>query len=315
MLTSSSRARAHSIEQQPMPAKFLSSYLAILCLLASATMWGLIWYPLRLLELVGMPGIWSTLVMYTASLLMGMVLSIGVWREFTRRPLWLLLIALTSGWTNVAFVLAVLDGNVVRVLLLFYLSPLWAVLFAYWLLQEKISPGFWGVIALAMFGALVMLWAPDLGYPWPRSGPDWLAISSGFAFALSNVFIRRVQDVSVRVKTSASWVGVVLVALIIIAAWQEPIPQVAASGWWGAIALGIGGTFVMTLAVQYGVTHMPVHRSAVILLFELVAGAVSSQLLTDEQVLPREWAGGFLIIVAAYLAARTQVNANAETTA
>jgi drug/metabolite transporter (DMT)-like permease len=52
---------------------------------------------------------------------------------------------------------------------------------------------------------------------------------------------------------------------------------------------------------------MPLHRSAVILLFELVVGAVSALLLTDEQVLPREWLGGGLILMAAYLTAHAQV--------
>jgi len=71
-----------------------------------------------------------------------------------------------------------------------------------------------------------------------------------------------------------------------------------------AVLLGAGGFLVMTLTVQYGVTRMPVHRSAVILLFELVVGAVSSQLLTEETVLPREWLGGGMIVTAAWLAAR-----------
>lgn len=241
-----------------------------------------------------MTGIWSTLVMYLASLCLGLVLSARHLGEFGRRPWMLLWMAISSGWTNVAFVLAVLDGNVVRVLLLFYLSPLWAVLFGWLFLKEQITPGFWGIIALALVGALVMLWAPDLGYPWPQSGPDWLAISSGFAFALSNVLIRQMQDISIWTKTNVSWVGVVLVALMFILLQAETPPQVSGSLWWGAGVLGIFGTFSMTLAVQYGVTHMPIHRSAVILLFELVAGALSSQLLTDEMVLPREWLGGGL---------------------
>jgi drug/metabolite transporter (DMT)-like permease len=67
----------------------------------------------------------------------------------------------------------------------------------------------------------------------------------------------------------------------------------------------------MTFTVLYGVTRMPVHRSAVILLFELVIGAVSSLLLTDEVVLPREWLGGSMIIAAAWLAAR--IHARDET--
>ena len=70
-----------------------------------------------------------------------------------------------------------------------------------------------------------------------------------------------------------------------------------------AVVLGLGGFLVMALSVQYGVTHMPLHRSAVILLFELVVGAVSALLLTDEIVLPREWLGGGMIVLAAWVAA------------
>jgi drug/metabolite transporter (DMT)-like permease len=80
-------------------------------------------------------------------------------------------------------------------------------------------------------------------------------------------------------------------------------------GW--AVVLGLGGFLVMALAVQYGVTHMPLHRSAVILLFELVVGAVSALLLTDEIVLPREWLGGGMIVLAAWVAA--YIHAGEET--
>ncbi len=73
----------------------------------------------------------------------------------------------------------------------------------------------------------------------------------------------------------------------------------------GAAMLGIFGILLMTTLVQYGVTHMPVHRSAVISLIELVAGAVSQQLLTDAVVTVREWVGGALIVIGAYLSART----------
>jgi drug/metabolite transporter (DMT)-like permease len=68
--------------------------------------------------------------------------------------------------------------------------------------------------------------------------------------------------------------------------------------------LGLFGILLMTLMVQYGVTHLPVQRSAVIVLVELIAGAVSQQLLTDEIVTAREWGGGLLIALGAYLAAR-----------
>ena len=108
-------------------------------------------------------------------------------------------------------------------------------------------------------------------------------------------------------KSAASWLGVVLVAGIWILIVQEPFPHVQASTWIGALLLGWFGFIVMTVTVIYGVSHMPVHRSAVILLFELVVGAVSSLLLTDERVLLQEWLGGALIITAAYLAAHAHI--------
>jgi drug/metabolite transporter (DMT)-like permease len=40
------------------------------------------------------------------------------------------------------------------------------------------------------------------------------------------------------------------------------------------------------------------------LLFELVAGAVSQQLLSNEVMTLTEWLGGSLIVLAAYLSAR-----------
>jgi drug/metabolite transporter (DMT)-like permease len=285
--------------------------LPILSLLLTATMWGLVWYPLRLLEAGGLDGLWLTLASYAAALAAGLV---WLWRargDWRRQPVVLLLMAVSAGWCNVAFVLAVLDGTVVRVLLLFYLSPVWALVLGWVFLEEH--PGTSGLVVfvLAVGGAVTMLWDVRMGMPWPRDQADWLAASSGFAFAFSNVMVRKMQEVSMQTKSSANWLGVVAVAGVWIALAAEPVPSAAASVWLGAALLGWFGFFVMTLAVIYGVSHMPVHRSAVILLFELVVGAVSSLLLTDERVLVQEWLGGALILVAAYLAAHAHVREHA----
>ena len=281
--------------------------LPVLSLLLTASLWGLVWYPLRLLEGQGLSGLWVTLSSYGAALVLGLV---WLWRsrsDWQYKPLVLGMMTLAVGWCNVAFVLAVLDGTVVRVLLLFYLSPLWALLLGWVLLEEH--PGASGllVFVLALAGAITMLWDPDLGVPWPRDRADWLAVSSGFAFSFANVMVRKSPRVSMQTKSAASWLGVVLVAGIWILIVQEPFPLVQVSTWFAAALLGWLGFVVMTVTVIYGVSHMPVHRSAVILLFELVVGAVSSLILTDERVLLQEWLGGALILTAAYLAAHAHI--------
>ena len=281
--------------------------LPILSLLLAAVLWGLVWYPLRLLEAEGLSGLWLTLASYGAALAVGLV---WLWRgrgDWQHNAVVLGLMLLATGWTNVAFVLAILDGTVVRVLLLFYLSPLWALVLGWVLLGEH--PGSSGllVFVVAIAGAAIMLWDPSMGMPWPRDEADWLAVSSGFTFSFANVMVRKTQHVSLYTKSSISWLGVVLVAAVWILVVQEPFPSVQLSAWLGAALLGWLGFVIMTVTVIYGVSHMPVHRSAVILLFELVVGAVSSLLLTNEQVQSQEWLGGALILAAAYLAAHAQV--------
>ena len=278
--------------------------LPVISLLFSATLWGVVWYPLRLLEGQGLGGMWSALVSYGAILCVFSWVLVRERQSLASNLLPLVLMGLSAGWCNVAFIMAVLDGHVVRVLLLFYLSPFWAVCLGWFMLGERLDGRSLLVFAIAVTGAIIMLWNEAVGIPWPRDNADWLAVSSGFAFALSNVFVRRTQGAGVLLKSTASWCGVVVVATVWIVLAGSGLPAVSTAVMLAAVALGLCGFLVMTLSVLYGVSRMPVHRSAVILLFELVIGAVSSLLLTDEVVLYREWLGGFMIVTAAYMAAR-----------
>lgn len=267
-------------------------------------MWGVIWYPMRLLEARGLSGIWLALIIYFAALVASLPRTLRCVPEFPRHAGTLLPLALAGGWANIAFVLAILDGNVMRVLLLFYLSPVWAVLLGWIMLEERVSRLSLLTLVLAMCGAMMLLWDPTSGVPWPQSVADWLALSAGFAFALSNVLVRKGRAASIAAKALSVWIGVAGLAAVIIASYRVPVPNIAPAVFVAAAALGIFGILVMTILVQYGVTHMPVHRSAVILLFELVTGAISQQLLTEEVMTLIAWIGGALIVAAASVSSR-----------
>jgi len=281
--------------------------LPVGALLLSATMWGVLWYPLRLLESQGLAGLWTSLIMYFAAGLVavpwmrkGLSQLSGQWGLIAG-------LMLVSGWANIAFILAVIDGNVLRVLLLFFLSPLWTVILGRLFLNEYLGISGAVMLFVAMFGAVLMLWRADVGLPMITSSSDFYALTAGMAFAMGNVLVRKMVDVPTMAKAASVWWGVAIMAAIWIAVVDIAVPAV--SSYWvyaQATLLGLMGMVVMTMAVQYGVTRMPVQRSAVILLFELIAGAISAQLLTNEIVLPQEWWGGGLILVAGYLAARRE---------
>lgn len=287
-----------------MPSSGSRSSYAALAVFLAAILWGVVWYPLRLLEAGGLHGLWLTLILYGTALLGSLPFTRTAIPQLARAPGWLAVLALAGGWTNIAFVEAMLEGNVLRVLLLFYLSPLWATLMGWLFLGERISRVAAVSLAIATAGALLMLWNPHLGVPWPQGRADWFALTSGLAFALSNVATRAVQQVSVASKLFCVFGGVTVMAALLIALLAAPLPHAAGATIGGAVALGFCGILLMTWLIQYGVTHIPVYRSAVITFVELVAGAVSQALLTDEIVTVREWLGGALIVAGAYLAAR-----------
>ena len=110
----------------------------IIALLYGASFWGFIWFPTRFLESMGLSGAWQLLISYASAMALLLILNGIHLRKLSHNLGITILLVLSAGWTNVAFVLAVLNYEVARVLILFYLSPLWAVILGRWLLDEKI---------------------------------------------------------------------------------------------------------------------------------------------------------------------------------
>ena len=282
-----------------MPSIPLQRTLAISSLVYAATLWGLVWYPYRLLSEAGVGGIASSFLTYAVPLL-----AIG-WlhgRELHHargKWVWLIALGLAAGWTNLAYVLAVLQGEVVRVLLLFYLSPLWTVLFARFLLHEKLNRAGWAVMALAAGGALAMLWQSG-DWPLPRNHAEWLGLSAGVMFAASNVISRHLDGVTEGAKAVSIWSGVAVLTVVGLALKPAELDFVAhaeVGTWLLLIAVGIAiGS--MTYAVQYGLARVPANQAIVIFLSELVVAAIAAYFLSDERMGVQEWLGAAMIITA-----------------
>ncbi len=283
-----------------MPSISPQRTLAISSLIYAATLWGLVWYPYRLLNEAGVGGIASSFITYVVPLLLLGWLHGRSLRNARGHWLWLSALGLAAGWTNLAYVLAVLEGEVVRVLLLFYLSPLWTVLFSRFLLHEKLNRAGWAVMTLAAGGAMVMLWQPGGDLPLPTDRAEWLALSAGVMFACSNVISRHLGGVSEGAKSVSIWAGVAV--LTVIGLWRYPgeLDFIEQAGWgvW-LLLLGVGLAIgSMTYAVQYGLARVPANQAIVIFLFELVVAAVAAYFLSMERMGLQEWAGAIMIVAA-----------------
>jgi drug/metabolite transporter (DMT)-like permease len=281
--------------------------LPALGLVFNAFTWGVSWWPFRQLEAAGLHPLAATALIYLLAVAVITLARPVAWREVLAHPaLWVLVLA--SGTTNAAFNWAVTIGDVVRVVLLFYLMPVWAVLLARLLLREPLTRGALLRIGLALAGALVILWPRDgAGWPVPRTLPEWLGVVGGFSFALNNVMLRREAARSEGARALAMFVGGALVSLVLalVLHGRGVVPALPAAAWgWIAGAVALAAFFLASnLALQYGAARLPANATAVIMLVEVLFASVSAVLLGAGTVDARVLLGGAAIIAAALSAA------------
>ena len=143
-------------------------------------MWGLYWIPVRWFLDLGLTGSWSGIVMFVAALL---ALLPFLWRERgVLASRWRALI-LSGMFTGAAFSMystSLVYTEVVRSILLFYLTPIWGTLLGIMFLGERLHPTRLAGLICGIGGLFVVLGGAQ-GIPLPRNAGDWLALSSGIA--------------------------------------------------------------------------------------------------------------------------------------
>jgi drug/metabolite transporter (DMT)-like permease len=282
--------------------------LPALALLVNALIWGLSWLPFQALHRHGLHPLWSTALVYSGALLALLLWRPGCVAAFARHP-HLLALAAAAGMTNVGFNWAVTIGDVVRVVLLFYLMPLWSVGLAWLLLGEQPTRAALGRLALALAGVALVLWRPGMGLPWPQGAADALALLGGFSFALTNILLRRWCDAPQQARALAMFGGGFAVAtataLALGTANALPLLSSLSMDGWLPWALMLALAFLAgNLALQYGAARLPAHVTALIMLSEVLFASVSSIWLGAAEPNTATWAGGLLIVLAALLAVR-----------
>lgn len=285
---------------------------AIFGLLFGACFWGVVWYPYRLLEEAGVSGIAASFYSYFIAAVIASVIFSKHWRGLFKQPSNIIWLALAAGWTNLSYVLAVIDGEVMRVMLLFYLSPLWTLILAHFWLKERANLKALVVICISLLGAFVMLYDDANAYnlPIPKSQSDWLALSAGLGFAVTNIITRKSTHLSLVAKSFAVWLGVIVMALICAVLFDATLfdttftNPILFNDHQLLLLLLIGlGLLAATWLVQYGVTQVAAVRASVIFISELVIAAIASYFLAHEVMALNEWKGGVLIVFAALFAA------------
>lgn len=284
-----------------------SPVLPALSLTFNAFVWGVSWWPFRQFQAQGLHPLWTTALIYTLAVLLIAVAQPRALMHMLRTPvLWVLVLA--SGSTNAAFNWGVAIGDVVRVVLLFYLMPLWALLLARVLLRERLDAAAGLRMLLALSGAAVVLWPQEGGLPLPRNLSEVLGVVGGFCFALNNVMLRREAHQPAAARGLAMFLGGAVVAGTLAALLTTAgavAPPALPTPAWGLAAVAFSLCFIASnLALQYGASRLPANVTAVVMLSELLFASASAFALGAGEFSTRLLAGGALIVTAVVLAAR-----------
>ena len=272
------------------------------CLYAGAV-WGLFWIPLRALEEAGIHGLWITVVYFLIPTICITPVTLKRWKHVKKGGLSLQLTAMLSGGALLLYSTSIVYTDVVRAMLLFYLTPIWATILARIFLNDAITPSRILAMAMAILGMLTIF---GLGarFPIPQNIGDWLGIASGVLWAIAMVRLRMSESHSAIELTAGffqwslifSASAAFLLAPAYIPKVEQALPALPLLLIFMAL-LVLPGTY----ASLWGPKYLSPGIVGLLFMTEIVVGTISVALLAGEPFGIRELTGVLLIAGASML--------------
>ncbi|QFU07831.1 EamA-like transporter family protein [Rhodobacteraceae bacterium THAF1] len=279
--------------------------LASLIVVATGAMWGLYWLPVRQLEQAGLSGAWGTLVAVAIGALLLSPLALYRRRTLCRATLRTMAFTALGGAAFVLYSIGFVYGRVAIIILLFFLTPVWSALIGRYIMGWRNSPARLVAIVMGLLGLGIILSA-DGQLPLPRNVGEWMALASGVLWSISSTGIRTSEGIPAIEAGFVFALGGCAAALV-LAPLLAPIPtapDVGAIAGWGLAAGGLWWAASMA-ALMWATARLEPTRTGILLMSEVVVGAVSGALLAGEVLGRLEIAGGTLVIGAAILEIRS----------
>ena len=270
------------------------------CLLGGAV-WGAYWIPLRLLDASGFSGVLATGVIHAVPALILVPLMFKRRSSFRQGGIALQSTGAAMALAILLYSTAFLYTDVVRAILLYYLTPVWGTLFARLWLAEKISFDRIFGIVLGMAGMLI-IFNIDQGLPAPKNPGDWMALGSGIIWALAATLTRRFpgQHAVDLVSTWIIWVsGLAILAMFLLPGTVSIPPAEAYRAvlpW--LVPLSLLVVLPVYLAITWGLPQLNPGTSGLLFMTEISVGTLTAAWLTSEIIGVREIAGIILISLA-----------------
>ncbi len=277
-------------------------YTISFALLIAAGMWGLFWIPQRALEAGGLTGGWATISQMVIPF--AMLLPISLWRLYKGQSFGLEypLIGLLFGGGIACYANSFLLTDVVRALILFYITPVWTTIFEIVFLRQ--IPRFYRYITLVLaLSGVWIVFGQEGVIPLPQNSGDWIALLGGILIAASAVRmeIKKPEGIYPILFSFFFYGGLfTLIQSYFLSDYLGDAPSieswVAMMPW--LILIAILFHIPTNIVILGAPSRIGAGIFSIIILFEIVVGTFSAAVLTDELIGWREILGSSFIIFA-----------------
>ena len=277
-----------------------------IALAISAGAWGIYWLPQRILEEGGLTGGWGTI----SQMIIGVILllPIAIWRK-TKGKTTGLEIPLTGfliGGGFICYALSFLLTDVVRALILFYMTPIWTTIFEILFLKKR--PGLERVLTLSLaLGGLWIVFSKQTVIPLPENSGDWLALAGGALFSAGLVRLELIKTDGVfPIIFSFFFFGTIfnIIAGFLLKEYLGPVPPIEAFVSMALFLIIISVFYFIPtgIVIFWSPSKLGAGLCSILFLSEIVVGVITSSILTNEPFGWREITGSSLIVIGGVLA-------------
>jgi drug/metabolite transporter (DMT)-like permease len=276
---------------------------AALAVAIGSALWGLFWIPLRYLEQAGLPSLLAVAMVMFIALIGSVFFCIRnrTLSELANPTAWI--VGSGMGLAGVLYFYGVMTSDVIRVIFLFYLLPVWTTIASRLIYGEPIGRSRLIVIGMALAGLWLLLGGGNR-LPLPQNAGDWAGLAAGICWGISLALLKGRVWASPSINCMCCFASGTLIALaasIFIVA--EPYAQIPSllSNLSVLLIVVFFGAFILlpSMIIQiWGAGILPAPTSALLTMTEIISAIISAYLIIGTELEGASALGALIILIA-----------------
>ena len=285
---------------------FFKSYPNLTVIIA-CLFWGTYWIPLRYIDNGNNASVWP---LFLSFLLLALILLKPLIKSITeifiKKNYFFLFGCFFAALGISLYSESLLRGEIAKVVVLFYLCPIWGTIFARFILNHPFTLKRIISIILGIIGLEIIV-GFEKGILLPSTTVEWIALFAGLMWAMSMTLFNLANTTSGAEKTSLTAFLIPFIYLFLCfipggrnVVMPDNLLSIHPIYIW-MILFAIVWLLPSILLTYFSVEVLDPGRINILLAFEVAIGFLSSALLTNEIIGFREYIGAIFVVSACFV--------------